>query len=406
MSRPEPTMTPPTTERRTPRVESLTGLRWFAAFAVFLFHAGQMLPLPKGREIFALGDAGVTFFYILSGFVLTWSFSPDVGVRTFYWRRFARVWPMLAVSTVFAWLCFAQVWQESWKQTLLSLTLVESWFPPQGVYRANPVAWSISCEAFFYLVFPFLIRPIVRARLRVLAAVAAGLLFVEWAYWFTVRDFVDPANFWIDLSWLLRFPPYRLVEFLLGMVAAAALRQGWRPRINLWFALGLVPVGVLVLWQGAEHGWWQPLWSEQGLTPVFAVVVVAAALRDLNGQSSFLRSRPMVSLGAWSYAFYLVHLSVLYWFTKHVMPAGAGWSNLAPMLITAAATAVLAWICYRWIEHPTERTLRRLYPRRAVPARSAPAATVPAQRVPTTVADQSVDASVGVPDTAGVDLPR
>ncbi|WP_405428339.1 hypothetical protein [Micromonospora sp. NBC_00617] len=58
-------MNPP--KERMPRVESLTGLRWFAAFAVFLFHANQIIKLPavygiKVGDFFRFGDAGVTFF--------------------------------------------------------------------------------------------------------------------------------------------------------------------------------------------------------------------------------------------------------------------------------------------------------------------------------------------------------
>jgi peptidoglycan/LPS O-acetylase OafA/YrhL len=282
---------------------------------------------------------------------------------------------MLVLSTGFAWLCFSQVGRDSAKQTLLSVSLIEAWFRPAGTFLANPVAWSISCEAFFYLVFPFVIRPILRARLPVLLVAGAVLLFVEWAYWITVRGFIDPANFWIELSWYLRFPPYRLVEFLLGMVAAAALRQGWRPRVNLWFALCLVPVSVVVLWQGARHGWWQPLWSEQAFTPAFVVIVVAAAMRDLNGQRSFLRSGPMIALGGWSYSFYLVHLSVMYVMTKHVMAPAAGWANLRPILVSLLAATILAWLCYRWVEHPTERALRNLYPGRAPGASNTPSLT-------------------------------
>src|SRR5262245_14988195 len=88
------------------RVESLTGLRWLAAFGVFLSHVNVFLPLPFTKGLFGLGVSGVTFFFVLSGFVLTWTMTRDDTAGYFFGRRFARIWPMLflaiALPTLFA----------------------------------------------------------------------------------------------------------------------------------------------------------------------------------------------------------------------------------------------------------------------------------------------------------------
>ncbi|MBQ0978541.1 hypothetical protein [Micromonospora sp. M61] len=133
------------------------------------------------------------------------------------------------------------------------------------------------------------IRPLLRLRLPALAIIAAVGLFVEWAYWFFVQDLIDPKQYWIQLSWFLRFPPVRFVEFLLGMIAAAALLRDWRPKLNLWLALSTVPASVLLLWWGAQQGWWGAHWSQQGLVPACVVVVLAAAIRDISGRPSIFR---------------------------------------------------------------------------------------------------------------------
>src|SRR4051794_29113441 len=81
----------------TPRLDSLTGLRAVAAFAVFLTHAqGLFDGGPAGpflRRISAQGPTGVSFFFVLSGFVLTWSSRPGDRPGAFYRRRFARIAP-------------------------------------------------------------------------------------------------------------------------------------------------------------------------------------------------------------------------------------------------------------------------------------------------------------------------
>jgi len=371
------------TDVRRQRVESLTGLRWFAALAVFGYHANQFLALPVVGEAMRLGDAGVTFFYVLSGFVLTWSFSPRVTITTFWWRRFARIWPMLALSMPIAWFCFSQQWRESWLPTLFGLSLVESWLRPAAAFVGNPVSWSVSCEAFFYLMFPFLIRPVLRLSLRMLAVLAGAMVAVEFGYWYLVVErFVPPGSpdFWINLSWFLRFPPYRLAEFVLGMIAAAALLKGWRPRVNLWVALGSVPVAALIVILGVRRGWWPDLWSQQALLVSCVLVVVVAASRDMSGRGSFLSSRPLVALGRWSYAFYLVHLSVIYLLRDLGTPTYLSWANVRAILVWVTVAVALAALCYQLYERPLESWLRRLVPvrgRHAATGRAQPRPSVP-----------------------------
>src|SRR5688500_18035384 len=96
-SPPAPVVTP---DRRGERLDSLTGLRWFAALAVFLAHVSTLLPLPEPCDVFGLGSSGITFFFVLSGFVLTWTFTAGDRPGAFYGRRFARIWPLLVIAVL------------------------------------------------------------------------------------------------------------------------------------------------------------------------------------------------------------------------------------------------------------------------------------------------------------------
>lgn len=354
----------------TPHLDALTGLRWFAAFAVFFFHARSFYPLPHSIDLAYFGNAGVTFFFVLSGFVLTWSFNPADTAAKFYWRRFARIWPALAVSTAIAIPVFYGLYGKPWDSVnqvgvFASLGLVQSWFPSL-VFAGNPAAWSLSDEAFFYLLFPFLIRPLMKLRLRTLAALALSLVALH----LTIKLSSFGWHPSTDQEEILFVSPIgRLGEFLVGMVTAAALRHGWRTRLRMPAAVGLVAVAVAVMWYSRTHtgflagiglGGLLDDAANQILTPLFALLIAAVAVHDLSGRRTFLKSRPLVLLGQWSYSFYLVHATVLYaiailWLPRH----RAAWSNIWPATIAAVCAIAAAAALYYLVEHPAERALRR-----------------------------------------------
>ena len=101
------------------------------------------------------------------------------------------------------------------------------------------------------------------------------------------------------------FPPYRLAEFVLGMLAAAAVRRG-SPTTNVPVALAvfLVVAAVPVLdppW--ARDQWTIPIFAMPG----FLLLITAGARASLERRQSVLHSRALVTLGTWSFALYMTH---------------------------------------------------------------------------------------------------
>src|SRR4051812_30091043 len=92
----------PTTSVAAPgRLDSLTGIRALAAFAVFTHHThSAMLPSAGFGHLSTQGSSGVAFFFVLSGFVLTWSSRPDDSTASFYRRRIARILPLYLLAWI------------------------------------------------------------------------------------------------------------------------------------------------------------------------------------------------------------------------------------------------------------------------------------------------------------------
>jgi len=100
---------PAIARERRHRLPSLTALRFFAALCVFIYHASSMLIFRSiaVRDDYAfvvqnIGYLGVSFFFVLSGFILTWNARPGEPRRSFIRRRLARIYPSHLVMLLVA----------------------------------------------------------------------------------------------------------------------------------------------------------------------------------------------------------------------------------------------------------------------------------------------------------------
>ncbi|HEY1488880.1 MAG TPA: acyltransferase, partial [Micromonosporaceae bacterium] len=366
---------------RAVRLDSLTGMRFFAALAVVLIHVGgQFARAPWLLTAESYGYIGVSFFFLLSGFVLTWS-SAHTPARRFWWLRFSRIWPATTVMAIVAFTVVA-----AWEQIpgrlgkLSELVLLQAWWPNQKVYYGgNGVSWSLSAEMFFYLLFPLVIIPLRRLRgrgLAITAVVTLAILYVTPGI--ATAAGMSPTTY----SYVFFvFPPYRFAEFLLGMLLARALLLGVRIPAPSWIwgvgavALGGVIWGLTAYTRTEGIGVQRPyvaLW----VLPCFALMLAAGASRDVRAGVWWLGSRPLLRLGEWSFALYLVHKPVFLltnswgWWG---LPRGLG-SLEAFVVYIAVAVAVAAMLHYV-VEKPIERALRRLplgKPKREDPKREDP----------------------------------
>ncbi|MFE6912791.1 acyltransferase family protein [Streptomyces rubiginosohelvolus] len=346
------------------RLDSLTGLRFWAALAVVLYHLSRQAgELPGISDLAWYGRSGVTFFFILSGFVLAWTYDGKaVPASVFLWRRFARIWPLLAVSTVAS----VAVWRVlgtdvSLRGVAATLGLVNSWIPERSyLVGGNPAAWSLSDEAWFYLIFPLLLTlPLMRSprgRAVIAVAVCAGSVGV----WLSSALFTDSL---VRLWALDYFPPTRTLQFVLGVAAGLAVKRGWRPPCGLGTAVALVVAWHLVLipWSDAvpDSVWYSPYSASQLLSaPFFTLLVAAAATADVERRRTAFAGPGMVKLGQWSFAWYLFHEIVLRALLGAFGAPVGGLETVGIWATTLVLSLALAAVAYHYLEHPLERLLR------------------------------------------------
>ncbi|MFJ4523543.1 acyltransferase family protein [Streptomyces sp. NPDC088810] len=335
---------------------SLTGLRWMAALLVFGLHVNNFgyFGGTGGRLVnwaFGAGATGVSFFFVLSGFVLTWSARPRDRALAFWRRRIARIYPVhlatLAVALVMAYTLAHQP-RPTVKQALANVLLLHSWWQPWW-QTLNPVSWSLACEAFFYAAFPLLF--LLLRRLGVRGAIALGGLSVAAVL---VLAWSDAHHWWTHP--IYSFPAARLPEFVLGAVTARLVLLGrWRGP-GLEASLALAVIGYFMVPQ-VTPGYSATVCTLAG----FTLLIPAAAVADLQGLPSLWRRRRLVRLGELSFAFYMIHLLVLRAATE-VLGKKPHFGAPAGLAVTAAAFGVslgLSWLLYEAVECPARRLLLR-----------------------------------------------
>ncbi len=369
--------------RRNDRLHSLTGLRFIAAFLVVLCHVGiNLLPNVAKDQIFILhvfygfGSVGVSFFFILSGFVLTWVARETDTVPQFWRRRFFKIYPNHLVTLLAAVLLAVTAAQAlSTRDTLATLFLVHAWIPDQQLLFnlwSNTPTWSLSCELLFYLAFPFvlnLLRKVRPERLwRGFWITFAAICAVPFIALLLPSGELHRGTGlpWTHMWFMTFFPPVRMLEFVLGMLTALIVIHGrWVKRWPLPVALAVAAVGAI-----AAGGATPPVLGFVAVSALPLVFLVgAAANADINRDGSSLGSRVMVFLGEISFALYLVHwLVVVYgWIGRHSPTWGANpadapstWGTVLTYAgLTIVTSLVLAWALYTFVERPIMRRWSR-----------------------------------------------
>lgn len=376
-----------------PRLPALTSLRFFAAFHVVTFHllAMQVFLGPAWfQKLSSVGYVGVSFFFVLSGFILVYTYAGrPLNLASFWRARFARIYPAYAFSLLITapFFFFAVAKLDipflAWSKTHLKLAiglvlgLLQAWVPSAAL-SWNAVAWSLSVEAFFYLLFPFLLVLFLGRswpQLFVIAA-ASWLASLTLSIGYVVRNpdhlvVIDSnvfAAFWLNA---LKFSPLaRLPEFLLGMACGFLFLHSRRDnRLALPLVLlGLVGCVVGISFSGSIP---YPVMHTALLAPAFAAIVYGFALRPRWG--TFMDNRLLVLAGDASYSLYLLH-SMIIGMYFHNMKGQLRFQSLPGVLVFVLLAVGISALVYRFIEEPARR---KLNPRRQAKADTAEPQTLP-----------------------------
>lgn len=355
---------------RRPPLPILTSLRFFAAAEVVAFHivtTGSGVALPDGflKGLASGGFAAVTFFFVLSGFILTYVHAGpgerdgcDVEAATFWRLRIARLAPAYFLGLLLALPVVAVFIQDAatpaWVRIggpLLVLLFLQAWWPSLATLWNLP-AWSLSVECLFYALFPWLARASARLSRSSLFAIAYGLIVGATAL---RADFLAMPGALREgrpgLDFQAYFPLLHLPQFIFGMALGRQYLFGPTPSPRLVSAIFAVGVGLLALLFGFSGllPWWTR--GDAVLVLVFALIIFGAA----RPAGALLALPRFVLLGEASYSIYILHLPLRLWWDGLYDTLGL---DLQPWLFCAvycALVVAVSVLSFRYVETPLRR---------------------------------------------------
>lgn len=313
-------------------------LRVLCTLCVFLCHASFLLPATLNDYIGALTGFVLELFFLLSGFVVmvTWK-----DRKCFFWDKLKKIWPLHFVMFLACFIlqflyapdAFSVI--DSIKQTSVNLLLLQSWTPNEiYVYSYNGVTWFLSSLAFCYLLTPvfakFLSKHIEHVGVMVVAIISIRFLYVT-----CFNSFIGVGGF----CYTNVFPPYRFLEYSLGMTIGAICRNAPR-RHSFIQTLGpicFLITFVLLKWNGE-------IWSISKMLIFFECFMIYTLSYYEGILDTIAKWKPIQYINKISLSFFLIHQVVIKYVRYFAGKAGVDlqvYSGVA-LLVILVITVIFA----------------------------------------------------------------
>lgn len=355
------------------KLNQLTSLRFFAAFMIVLHHSlGLFGTTPSTINL----GQGVSFFFVLSGFILRYVY-PKLDtfseIKSFWKARIARIWPAYLASSVLGFFLMDYVWRP--KIAIPYLLMIQSWLPFSSFFFAyNALAWSISTEIFFYLVFPFILFRFNKywpLYLTLSISVLLSLFFI--ANKLQLPIYLPPttgmAVFKPTIVGLIYINPLsRIFEFIFGMVLATLWKKTkWETKSSWATLIEIVAIAICVVAVCSENYFLQlvnhlhlgkPMdqWSNH-VHSFFAFGLLIYVMALGKGQISRLLATPLlVLLGEISFSLYLIHQIIILSYARYLSNF-TNFPNWLTLTLLYIILLVLSFLMWRYIEVPCKKIL-------------------------------------------------
>lgn len=367
---------------QTSKTSPLYLTRFIAAYLVLIYHYGTpalLAALPASKRF---GEP-VNYFFFISGFVMIISNAKnfnfdkkiiDFSMWDFWLRRIARIYPMYLLS-LFLFVLFnytaSEIDSSIPKRIWLELIGIQRWIYDGSI---NFPAWTVSCEFFFYFLFPFSLPLLVTKRLMpltllVLAAYIASILFSFYfessvsSIWATNNTHIVH----VITDSILLHPIFKYTIFLFGCLCGRYYLESNVMSIVQKYSVLIALLSLSIIMLFYRYGLVKPIFLEAGLLCVAYFPFVLALCSLPTSIEKILSNQLFFFLGEISYGIYIMQAPVEHYF-EYLFTNNKKFEYTWQFL---AYTVVLIGVCtvlYYLFEMPMRKIILRSKPRVLVAA--------------------------------------
>tara|TARA_B100001057_G_C22780886_1_gene923592 strand:+ start:77 stop:1147 length:1071 start_codon:yes stop_codon:yes gene_type:complete len=347
------------------RIEQLTFTRFIAGISIVIFHYAKEIPpfnFDMTSFFFKQANLGVSYFFILSGFVMVIAYyhKDKVSFLSYMQKRFARIYPVTFLAAFL--LLFFKVLEfflSPEKSDLnitdffISISLQQAWIPAKAMTFNTP-AWSITVEWFFYLCFPSLFNYFYkRPNLKMLSAI----VLIIWVFSQFILHYLLDSSYYTGFpstshSFIHYFPLLHLNEFLIGNVAGLVFIKYLKDqkKANDLAIIALLVVAAIVLKYNTVLSFHNGL-----LMLVFVPLILLISCN--NGLfSKLFKLKFLVFLGEISFGIYILQKPI-FMLIKGVFTALNWHQPILQFYISFIVLLLVSAISYYYFETPLRRKI-------------------------------------------------
>lgn len=345
----------------------LTFTRFIAAFFIVIYHfADDLFPISIDfiEEIRKHLYLGVSYFYVLSGFVMMIAYGNRGTINTLNYlkNRIARVYPLhlfslllIIIVTIFSNINYLEFYNFSFKTFIYHIFLIQAWIPAASL-SFNVPSWSVSVEMFFYICFPFLLNFFIN-KVKMKTVILVFLIF-----WLISQIAINAFYFSesyggydsLDRYFLYYNPFLHLNSFCIGLMFGLIFirkkqffNKNYDFHILVVLAINLVFVYIF-----------QEFMVHNGFFAIpFSILIYLVAAN--NGKlTKILRHRWLIHLGEISFAVYLLQNPVFI-SVKKVFSVFKIDAPYFLFFVGCLILLVVSHFTYQYLEKPLRERIRK-----------------------------------------------
>jgi len=360
-------------QNKTDRIyfSGLNGLRFFAALSVIITHI-ELLKTSFGFKsywknpvIFNLGGIGVCFFFVLSGFLITYLLLVEkqkyksIKVKEFYIRRILRIWPLYYFILILGFfilpvfdIIHIPYLQESFKENFFENLVLYLMILPNVAFAIFPAvphigqAWSIGVEEQFYIIWPWVISKS-KNVLKTLITIIISLFLIKFCI-LILGEFYSESDWYNPLKLFIAMAKFECMAiggigayFLFTNNKLLSLLQN---RYATLSSIILIPILIYITPENLQDG-------VHIIYSVLFLIIILNIITFLYFENKIFNYLGKISYGIYMYHFMIIPL-VLSMFQKYISVDSEVITNLGIYSLTILTTIFVSGLSYKYFEKP------------------------------------------------------